>query len=512
MNKPGRKQLALTVVVLLFVTMLVLPGCGRQAAPEPVTVTVAQGADAVSLDPHQTNDQPSSRIMKQLYDTLLFQDENMAIQPGLAAEWRQVDDLTWEFTLRRGVKFHNGEELKAGDVKFTYERLLNPETKSPAAFILEPLAGVEVIDDYKLKITTKQPFAPILSHLAHSATAILNEKAVTAAGADYGVKPVGTGPFAFSAWTAGATVELTANKSYWGGAPKIDKLVFRNIPEGATRAVELETGAVDIAYDIESHDVDRLAGNAKLQLVRKPTLATNYIGFNLNKAPFDRLEVRQAINYAVNVQEIIDYVLLNIGTRATGPIGPNVFGAHPALDGYAYNPERAKELLAAAGLPEGFKTTLWTNDNPVRVRIAEVVQAQLQEIGIEMAIEVVEWGAYLERTAAGEHDMFILGWVSVTGDADYGLYSLFHSSQSGSAGNRTFFANSRVDELLDLGRSSADEQERLAAYREVQEIIVREAPWLFVNVREEVVGMGAGISGFVFHPAGHHALRAVEKK
>jgi peptide/nickel transport system substrate-binding protein len=506
-----RKYHVLTVL-MLFVTMLVLPGCGRQAAVQPVTVTVAQNADAVSLDPHKTNDLPSSRIMKQLYDTLLFQDENMTIQPGLAVEWSQVDELTWEFTLRRGAKFHNGEELTANDVKFTYGRLLNPETKSPAAFILEPIASVEAVDNYTVRITTKQPFAPLLSHLAHSATSILNEKAVTAAGEDYGVRPVGTGPFVFSAWTPGSTVELAANKAYWGGAPKIDKLVFRNIPEGATRAVELETGAVDIAYDIESHDVDRLAGNAKLQLVRKPTLATNYIGFNLKKAPFDRTEVRQAINYAVNVEEIIDYVLLNIGTRAVGPIGPNVFGAHPALDGYEYNPERARELLAAAGLQDGFKTTIWTNDNPVRVRIAEIVQAQLKEIGIEATVEVVEWGAYLERTAAGEHEMFILGWVSVTGDADYGLYSLFHSSQFGSAGNRTFFSNSRVDELLDLGRTSADEQERLAAYHEAQEIVTRDAPWLFLNVREEVVGMGAGITGFVFHPAGHHALRTLEKK
>jgi peptide/nickel transport system substrate-binding protein len=507
----GRKYLALTVL-MLFMAMLVLPGCGRRAAVEPVTVVVAQGADAVSLDPHKTNDLPSARIMKQLYDTLLFQDENMALQPGLATAWRQLDELTWEFTLRRGVKFHNGEQFTANDVKFTFERLINPETKSPAAFILEPLAGVEVVDDHTVRITTLQPFAPILSHLAHSATAILNEKAVAGAGEAYGDKPVGTGPFTFSARTPGATVELSANKAYWGGAPKINKVVFRNIPDSATRAVELETGAVDIAYDIVAQDVERLAGNAKLQLVRMPTLATNYIGFNMKKAPFARTEVRQAINYAVNVEEIIDYILLNIGTRAVGPIPPNVFGAHPGLDGYEYNPARAKELLAAAGLQDGFKTTIWTNDNPERIRIAEVVQAQLKEIGIEVTIEVVEWGAYLERTAAGEHEMFILGWFSVTGDADYGLYPMFHSSQSGSAGNRTFFSNSRVDELLDLGRTSINEQERLAAYHEAQEIITREAPWLFLHVREEVVGMGAGISGFAFHPAGHHALRAVEKK
>lgn len=508
-----KRKLAIGFMLSLMMATLAFSGCARQSErSEPVTVVVAQGAEPISLDPQRTNDQASARITQQLYDTLLFQDENMEIKPGLATAWSQIDELTWEFTLRQGVKFHNGEELTASDVKFTFERLINPKTKSPAAFILDPVTGVEIVDELKLRITTREPFAPLLAQLAHSAASILNEKAVTAAGEDYGQKPVGTGPFLFANWTAGATVELARNGAYWGVAPKIDRLIFRNIPEGATRAIELETGAVDIAYDVEPQDIERLAGNDKLQLVRKPTLATNYMGFNLRKPPFDRLEVRQAINYAVNVEEIIEHILLNVGTRARGPLGPNVFGAHLGLDGYEYNPGRARELLAAAGLPEGFKTTIWTNDSPSRTRIAEAVQAQLQEVGIEATVHALEWGAFLENMAAGRHEMFLLGWFSVTGDADYGLFSLFHSSQFGGAGNFTFYSNSRVDELLNFGRTSANSGERLVAYQEAQEIIVREAPWLFLYVSEEVVAMTADITGFVFHPAGHHSLKTVEKK
>ncbi|MFO7172468.1 MAG: glutathione ABC transporter substrate-binding protein [Bacillota bacterium] len=519
-----RKGLA----ALLALLMLVAVGCGNKAADtpadttastetgesasqEPVHIVVAQGADAVTLDPHKTNDQPSSRVMKQIYDTLVEQTEDLELKPGLATEWNQIDDVTWEFKLRQGVKFHNGETLTARDVKFTFDRLVDPETKAPAAFLLEPVQEVQVVDDYTVRIVLKYPFAPILSHLAHTAASILNEKAVTEAGEDYGSKPIGTGPFKFVSWTKGSHIELERFDEYWGGPAKAQKLTFRNIPEGATRAIELETGAIDIAYNIEPQDYERLQGDPNIQLVRDMTLSTNYIGFNVQKPPFDKLEVRQAINHAVNVDEIIEHILQNIGQKARGPISPLVWGAHPDLKGYEYDPEKAKELLAKAGYPNGFETTLWTNDNPVRVKIAEKVQADLAKIGVSVKIEVVEWGKYLEDTAAGKHDMFILGWVTVTGDADYGLYPLFHSSQHGSPGNRTFYTNPRVDELLDKGRQSSNPEERLQAYREAQELITADAPWLFLNVGEEVTGLAKNVKGFVMHPAGHHRLKDVTK-
>jgi len=502
------------IVLVLTMVGLAVTGCPRRPAePAPrIDLVVAQGADAISLDLHMVNDLASLRVLGHIHDTLVVQDENLEIQPGLASEWKQIDELTWEFKLRRGVKFHNGEVFKAADVKFSFDRLLDPETAARGAFILAMIDSVEVVDDYTVRIKLKRPFAPFLRHLAHPVAGIANEKAILAVGEeDYGRQPVGTGPFKFVEWVTGQHIDLARFDGYWGTKATPDTIRFRTIREGATRAIELEIGALDIAFDLEPADYTRLKGLDIVQVVRHPQLITNYIGFNLRKPPFDKVEVRRAIGHAINVDEIIEHVLLGLGRRATGPISPIVWGAHPDLQGYEFNPDKARQLLAQAGLAQGFSTTIWTNDAPIRMKIAEVVQRRLADIGITVEIEVMEFGAYLAAIAAGKQDMYILGWTTVTGDADYGLYSLFHSSQFGSPGNRMFYKNERVDYLLDKGRATAVPEERLAAYREAQELIVADAPWVFLNVGEAVQGLGKTITGFVWHPGGLHRLTGVGK-
>ena len=506
-------------VVWLLITMLVLSftlaacgggnGDGGNQSGDKTELIIAQGADAPTLDPHGTNDQPASRISKQIYNTLIFATEEMELVPALAETWESIDPLTWEFKLAEGVKFHNGEEFKASDVKFTFERMLKSEQ---VAHILGPVKEIEVVDDYKVRIITSEPFAPLLAHLTHTASSILNEKEVTERGADYGQHPVGTGPFKFDNWKSGDSITLKRFDDYFQGAADVETVVFRNIPEGTNRTIGLETGEIDIAYDIEPVDKSKVEDNDKLVLVEGPSFSSQYLGYNTKKAPFDNQKVRQAINYAVDVQEIIDVVLEGAGEVATSPLTGSIFGANTDIKGYEYNPEKAKELLAEAGYPDGFETTIWTNDSPVRETIATIVQAQLKEVGIEARTETVEWSAYLERTAAGEHDMFILGWTTVTGDADYGLYALYHSSQHGGAGNRTFYSNPRVDELLDIGKTEPDQEKRKEAYKEAQEIIVEEAPQLFLYFQTDNVGMQNNIEGFKLHPAGHHSLYKVSFK
>lgn len=299
---------------------------------------------------------------------------------------------------------------------------------------------------------------------------------------------------------------------YYKGPAKVKTIVFRNIPEGTNRTMGLETGEIDIGYEIEPIDLDTVREHKNLILVEEPSLSTAYIGFNLNKEPFNDLNVRRALNHAINVDEIIEVILEGAGTKATGPINDKVFAYNKDLKGYEYNPEMAKELLAEAGYENGFKTTIWTNDNPVRVRIAELVQDHLKEVGVDASIDIVEWGAYLERTAAGEHDMFILGWVTVTGDADYGLFALYHSSQHGGAGNRTFYTNPEVDKQLMVGRTNIDEDTRREAYYKAQELIVEDAPQIFLYFQTQNVGMQNNIEGFRLHPAGHHKLYNVSFK
>lgn len=503
----------LLTAVLLVAT---LAGCGKGKPADDGgdkgaakdTLVVAQGADAKSLDPHGSNDAPSSRVIKQIFENLVYQDANLEIKPYLAESWERVDDLTYRFKLKKGVKFHNGEELKASDVKFSIERAMSQPSSSHIVSAIDP-AKIEVEDDYTIKIGTKEPFAPLLSHLAHPSASILNEKATTEAGKDFGQKPVGTGAFKFVNWATGSKIELTRFDEYHGQAPKYKNLTFRAITEGTNRTIELETGGVDIAYDILPQDAQKIKDNKNLVLNERVNLSTNYLGFNTKKAPFDNVKVRQAINYALDLESIVEAVLQGYGSVPTSSIAPDVWGFNKDLKGYKQDIDKAKQLMAEAGYADGFSATLWTNESQIRIDIATIVQNQLKQIGIEVKQEVIEWGAYLENTAAGQHDMYILGWTAVTGDADYGLYANFHSSQHGDAGNRVFYTNARVDELLDKAKATIDENERAKMYYEVQQIVNDEAPWVPVYHALYLDGTRANVKGFVQHPAGHHLLTEV---
>ena len=496
------------LMAVSLVILLALTACGGEEKDTTIkdTIVVAQGADAKSLDPHASNDQPSSRISSQIYDGLVTTDENMNIVPALAESWDQPNSTTTIFHLRKGVKFHNGEELNASDVKFTIEGMLaSPQVHH----IIEAVDKVEVIDDYTVKIITKEPFGPLLYHLAHTASAILNKKAVTESGEDYGQHPIGTGPYIFVNWDSGDKIVLKANKDYFLGAPKIENVIFRNITEGTNRTISLETGEVDIAYDIEPIDKNQVKDNENLKLVEQESLSMDYIGFNFKKAPFNNKLVRQAIAHAIDVNILIDVVLDGAGTKANSPIGPKVFGYSKDAKSYEYNPELSKKLLVEAGYPNGFKTTIWTNDNPVRLQIATIVQDQLKQIGIDMAVEPVEWGAYLDGTARGDHEMFILGWGTNTADADYGLNALFNTANIGGAGNRSFYSNEDVDKWLDKAKSSIDPQERVEIYAKIQDKLMEDLPVDPLFYKTMNAGINKNIKGFKLNPAGHHKIYGV---
>jgi peptide/nickel transport system substrate-binding protein len=512
------KRGTLIVAVLLFAVSLgsLLIGCQKKAEEvtgkpaDKDTIVIAFPSDARSLDPHDTNDQPSARVMKQLYDTLMHQAPDLSISKGLVKEYNVVSPTLYEFELVKGVKFHNGEELKASDVKFTFERMR--EKNAPAAFLVAALDKVTVTGDYTFTMELKYPFGPFITHLAHTATSILNEKAVTEGGENYNRAPVGTGPFSFVEWRPGDVIRLERYEDYYKGPAKSAKITFRIIPENAQRAIAIETAEADLAYDVDPRDFFNLESQDGIVGLQDRGLSTAYLGFNVEKKPFDDVRVRQAINYALDTEQAIEVVWMGAAITPKSPLAPNVQFARDDLDGYNYDPEKAKELLAEAGYADGFTTTLWTNDNPIRMRYAEIFQEQLRQVGIETTIEVLEWAAYLNRTAAGEHDMFILGWVAVTGDADYGMYALFHSTQFGDAGNRTFYKNEDVDAALDEGRVSPDPEARRAAYYRAQELVMEDAPWVFMYVQDVLTLSRDYVEGFQNHAAGHHILYGVSNK
>lgn len=495
------------LIISSLAILLTLTACGSEKEIKiKDTIIIAQGNDAKSLDPHATDDRPSSRVMSQIYNSLVSTDEDMNIIPELAESWEHLNSTTTIFHLRKGVKFHNGEELKASDVKFTIEGMLaSPYTHN----IIETVDKVEIIDDYTFKIITKEPFGPLLHHLAHTVAAILNEKAVTESRGNYGQYPVGTGPYIFVKWDFGDEIVLVANKDYFLGTPKIENVIFKNITEGTNRTISLESGEVDIAYDIEPIDKNQVIGNENLKLVEQESLSIDYIGFNFKKAPFNNKLVRKAIAHAIDVNIIIDVVLDGAGTKANSPIGPKVFGYSKNAKSYDFDPKLSKKLLDEAGYPNGFKTTLWTNDNPVRLQIATIIKDQLKQVGIEITIESLEWGAYLDKTAKGDHEMFILGWGTNTADADYGLNALFNTENIGGAGNRSFYSNKDVDKLLDKAKSSLDPKERIKIYAKIQDQLMKDLPVdpLFYKIMN--AGINKDIKGFKLNPAGHHKIYGV---
>ncbi|GAA0178847.1 ABC transporter substrate-binding protein [Clostridium sediminicola] len=514
----AKRKLAKLCTLMLSVTLCtaLLSGCGsseksgdaaKTSGEVKDTLTVAAAYDAKSLDPHATNDVASSNVMNQIYENLVTLNDKNEVVPQLAEKFEKVDDVTYKFYLKKGVKFHNGEELKASDVKFTLERAISPNSGAIKHIVgdIDP-DSITVEDDYTISLKTKTPSSAFLPSLIHvGGGCILNEKAVKEAGDDYGMNPVGTGPFKFASWTKGDKVVLERFEDYHGDKPAYQNLVIRAIPEATNRTIELESGGVDIAYSITTNDVSRVEDNPDLKLMRVLDNSTTYLGFNCEKAPFDNEKVRQAINTAINTDAIVKSVFRGVGGVAIGPVAPNVKYSNADLGQPEYDVEKAKKLLAEAGYADGFKTVIWTNDKKERMDMATIIQEQLKAVGVEVEIQVLEWGAYLQGLKEKKQDMFIVGWSCQTPDPDMALYGPFHSSMKGN-NNFTFFGDDKVDELIEKGRLLEDSPERQEVYNEVQGIIREKAPWVFLNNGEQVVGLRKGIKGFKPSPFGYHVL------
>ncbi|SEO58035.1 peptide/nickel transport system substrate-binding protein [Amphibacillus marinus] len=533
------KQLKRSFLLLLMLvaSVLFIAACGgsddeptdettpEEEAGEETTgseggdLIIAIPSEAVSLDPQGSNDTPSSTVAYNIYEALVMQDENLELQPGLATEWDRVDDTTWEFTLREGVTFHDGTEFNADVVQKNFERILDEAVASPRSFLYDMITEIIVVDEYTVQFVTEYPFAPLAAHLAHNGGGIISsdlideDYAAMEAGENPGsvisANPVGTGPFTFDYWNSGDSIGLARNDNYWGEPAKLDTVTFRVVPEESTRLADLETGAIHISDQLRPSSISRIENMDGFHVNDEPSVAINYIGFNAQKEPFDNKLVRQAISMAINKEGIIDGIYEGTGRPAISPVAPEVYGYADDVEGLGYDVDEAIALLEEAGYPDGFSTTIWTNDNPDRVDMAVYVQNELEAIGIDVTVEEVEWGAFLENTAAGEHEMFILGWTTVTGDADYGLYPLFHSENFGQAGNRTFFATDELDDVLVQARREADEETRLGLYRDVQEILVDEAPMLYINHTSYLLAVSDAVQGLWQSPTGIHILKDV---
>lgn len=471
------------------------------------TLTWAQGADVTSLDPHQGKETPAVQVNTQIFDTLVTVDpETNEVVPQIAESWEQTDDQTYVFKIREGIKFHDGSDLTAEDVKFSLDRARN---SAAVSYIVNFIEEVTVDDDHTVTVKTTAPYAPTLRNLAIPFAAIVPKAVVEADENAFIQNPVGSGPYKFVEWNHGDHVTLKAFDDYYAGKPETENLIMKVIPETSQRTIALETGEVDLAYDLAVNDIPKVNSDDKLTVYEIPSLTCWYVSMNMNQKPFDNPKVREAMSMAIDRQTIIDTINAGSGQTADAIIAPAVFGYY-STGVKEYNPTKAKELLAEAGYPNGFSTTLWVNDNQSRIEMCQAMQAMLLEVGVQCNLEVLEFGSFISRTTAGDHDLAYFGWTTSSGDADYSYYSLEHSTQQGAAGNRSFLADPDVDKLIEEARSNTNEEERKELYKELAiklDEINNNIPVYYSSIN---VGANKKVEGFVMDANGYHSLEKVK--
>ena len=413
--------------VLLFVATLLLFVAATGFAKNMETFTLGLPGDAKTLDPHQAVDTLSFIVTKQINEPLVTVDgKTKQLVPVLAERWEILDPQTYKFFLKKGVKFHNGEELTAEDVVFSLKRAASKDSlyaKSKGKYI--DTDGFQIIDKYTLIVKTHGPVGGWLDSMKHPYASIFSKKAVESAGAEYFRNPVGTGPFKFKSWAKGDRITLERNEEYWGKKPAFKTLVMRAIPEATNRTIELESGAIDIAYQITTNDLKRVQENPKLALMRVVDNSTTYMGLNCSKAPFDNPKVRKAVSLALDTVGIQKAVWRGVGKAPVAPIAPNILYAIKDAKPHVQDVEAAKKLLAEAGVKLPLNVQIWTNERKERIDMATIIQSQLEEVGIKAEIKVLEWGAYLDGLKQKTHDMFILGWVASVPDPEFAVSGVF---------------------------------------------------------------------------------------
>ncbi|MEZ7173353.1 ABC transporter substrate-binding protein [Sporosarcina sp. OR05] len=516
--------------VLLLVLSTVLVACNeggsQSSGSQEDTLVFGRGGDSTSLDPSRVTEGETFKVTVNIFETLLnFGEDDTTIQPGLAKEWKTDDGLTYTFTLEEGVKFHDGTDFNADAVVKNFERWANGDAdkfpyynsmfggfKGDEGHVIE---SVTADGDYKVVITLKRPQAPFLKNIAMSMFAIASPDAFEKGDDQFERNPVGTGPFKFVEWRPNETITIEKFDEYWQeGLPKLNKVIFKSIPDNSTRLNALMTGEIDIADGINPADGEKIEQNEELQLIERPSMNVGYLGLTVTRPPFDKKEVRQAMNYAIDKETIINSFFEGRANIAKNPMPPSISGYNEDIEPYEYNPEKAKELLAQAGYPDGFEMELWAMPvprpyMPDGAKVAEVIQSNLADIGVKAKIVSYEWPTYLDKASKGEADAFMLGWTGDNGDADNFLYVLLDEDNIGS-NNYTYFKNTDMHDLLIEAQTEVDENKRIELYKSAQEIIHEEAPWVPIAHSTPLLAAAKGLKGFKPHPTGSDILSKVE--
>lgn len=495
------------------------------AQTPPNVLVVGQIAEPASLDPHVSTAANDFRIAVNIYDGLVRNKPGkLEVEPALATSWEiSADGKQYTFHLREGVKFHDGSPFDAAAVKFNFDRMLDEKHPYhstgpfPLSFFFSDVASVDVVDAKTVKFTLKQPYAPFLANLASPTGLIVSPKAVEQYGKDFGRHPSGTGAFKFKEWEANARVVVVRNADYWDGAPKLEAVVFRPITDANTRVAEMLSGGIDVLLETPPDNVKQFATNASFAVKEVVGPHVWYVMLNAKEGPFADKRVRQAVNYAVNKQSMVDNVLQGTAGVSSGPIPPAFAWAYNAdVKPYPYDPEKAKALLKEAGA-EGKELTFYVTEggsgmlDPVPMGTA--IQADLAAVGLKAKIETYEWNSFLAKVnpGLGKADMAEMAWM--TNDPDtLPFLTLRTEAMPGKGGfNSSYYSNPEVDKLLEEARVSTDQAKRAELYKKVQSVVHDDAPWLFVANWKQNAVVTSAVGNFELQPDFNLVLRGVTK-
>jgi peptide/nickel transport system substrate-binding protein len=495
------------------------------AQTPPGVLVVGQIAEPQALDPHAVTAVNDFRILMNLYDGLVrYADGTLEVEPALAEEWEISEDGTvYTFTLHEGVEFHDGTPVDADAIVFNFERMLDEEHPYhdtgpfPLAFFFSAIETVEAVDERTVEFTLAEPYAPFLSNLAYPTGLIVSPSAVETHGADFGRNPVGTGPFRFTEWQSNTRVVVERNEGYWDGAPALDAVVFRPITDANTRVAEMLAGGIDVMVEVPPTALGEFR-EGPYEVHEQAGPHVWFLILNAKEGPFADVRVRQAANYAIDKRAIVEDVLEGTATIAEGPI-PAAFewAYNPEVEPYPHDPERARELLEEADAVGASLTFLVTEGgsgmlDPVPMGTA--IQADLNAVGFDVTIETYEWNSFLgivNPGLEGRGDMAQMSWM--TNDPDTLPFLALRTAAFPEEGgfNSGYYSNEEVDALLEEARRATDQDERAELYRQVQEIVHEDAPWVFVANWKQNAVTSDRVSGFDLQPSFFLLLQDVEK-
>ena len=478
-----------SLMALMFAAASVVHG--GQADEDKIVLALERDQD--NMDPHLHFQRVGIIMNVNMYDSLLHKNPKLGYEPSLATEWRPVDDNTWEFKLRKGVRFHNGDAFSAADVKFTFDRVLDPGTKSPQYGNVRGVKEIKIIDDHTVHLVTDKPFPLLLERLVFFP--MIPKKYFEKVGGQVFAEraPVGTGPYQFVEWKRDQYLHLERFPEHWRGPAPIKDFVIRVIPETSTQIAELKTGGVDIVRNLPPDLMPDLKSHADTYVSSAPILRTHYVALDMRVPPFNKKEVRQAANYAIDRQVVIEKLMDGLGGIVPTVINPMAFGFDPSVEAYGYDPKKARDLLRQAGYPNGVEITLHAGISYAFLRqIAEAIAEMLSEVGLRTNLKIWDpgpaWNKFFQGEGKATHGYFGTWGYYSTFDADAVLHPFYHTEPGGWVG-RWYTRVNGLDQLIDEGRSTVDKDKRLAIYAQVQRLIREEAPSIFLWHQYDMLGV-----------------------